>query len=166
MGFQDYITIFALLASFFALILSFLNYRRGRKFENENHLFKTKLEVYSKILGEADRLIWHLNDFMTDIFHNTLTEDEIEGFSDLAFEKINEFNYLSTEVSLYQSNTVFVLLDKLINRLLDFDEDMSESDFNIYRKELFSISNEMNDVMRHELQLDELTASLFKRIKE
>lgn len=66
-----------LLISFGALIFSFLNYRRSRKFENENFIYKTKVEVYAKILTELNKLLNELQ--------NNLDEAK-EYFKDLTMK--------------------------------------------------------------------------------
>lgn len=45
-----------------ALVFSFFNYQRGKRFENENFIYRTKIEVYIKILSELDKLLRYLDD--------------------------------------------------------------------------------------------------------
>ena len=48
--------------SLFAAIFSFLTYKKNRRIENENYIFKTKQENYSKILYEIARIIDKIQD--------------------------------------------------------------------------------------------------------
>ena len=54
MDFKDF---FALLFSFLAFVLSLLIYKQNKHFENENHIFKLKIDTYLSILRELQKLI-------------------------------------------------------------------------------------------------------------
>lgn len=50
--------------SVIAAVFSILTYKRNRRLDNENHLFRTKMESYAKILGEITTFLNRLQDYV------------------------------------------------------------------------------------------------------
>ncbi len=163
------VALIALFVSLGALLISYFSFRRGNRMDNENHLFKMKLDIYSKLLGDLDRLSWYLNDSMIKFNKPKiyeLTEADIDALADEVDEKIYEFGYKVSEYSLYFSDKIFDKVEDIFDLLYDQDEEMKIEEFKMIFNEILSKSNDLNELMREELQLETLNKSLFNRIKE
>lgn len=168
----------SLLISFGALLFSFLNYRRSRKFENENYIFKTKIEVYAKILAELNKL---LNELEGNL------EEAREYFKEPSDENLCILNEQADELdnlcwafkdfiignSLIIPENVSTALDDFCDKVLDTDtldsdtKNSSETIILIEKviDELIRDADNINILLRKDLHVDELNLSLYKRLK-
>ena len=161
-----------------ALLFSLLNFRRGRRFENENFLYKTKVEVSIQILGKLERLIRLLADNIEDAKH--LLESRDEGAKeelDLAADEIDEacyeFNNFITGYSLVIPDKIVRMLSNFCDKILVTDSLDSETDDLVSMidiaehriDKLLKDANEISIEIRKDLRIDELNSTLYRRIK-
>lgn len=170
--------IITLIASFGALVFSFLNYRRSRKYENENHIFKLKIELYYKIITEANGVLNGLNLIARQ------GQDAIQSNSGLAMEKLNELAKVADRVSFEFDDFVIVncliVPEKILIRINQFSKKLLE-DANLYGEysesknpldnidkfidELYLDIAEIAELFREDLNVDKLNTSLWKRLR-
>jgi len=167
-----------LLISFGALLFSFLNYRRSRKFENENFIYKTKVDVYAKILTELSKLLNELEDNLEEAkeyFKNPNDEnldilnEQADKLDDLCFA----FKDFIIGNSLIIPENVSKALDDFCDKVLatdtlDSETKDSSTTINVIEKvidELIRDADKINILLRKDLHIDELNLSLYKRLK-
>ncbi len=167
-----------LLISFGALLFSFLNYRRSRKFENENFIFKTKVEVYSRILTELNKLLIELQDNLDEAkeYFKDLTDENLDILNEQADKLDNlcfAFQDFIISNSLIIPENVSTALEAFCDKVLDTDTLDSETkntsttilEIEKAIDELISDADKINILLRKDLHIDELNSSLYKRLK-
>jgi hypothetical protein len=165
-----------------AAIFSILAYRRNRRLTNENHLFEKKVEIYSSILGELNQLLINLENHLSRFkFHSLQKTDFDKDFStslnntaDEIDEMSDKFRALCISSSLLLPESVFKTINILINKLYLSPTPNSDSksipnlskylDGNL--DELLALSNQINQEMRKDLNIDDLNDLLYKRLKK
>jgi hypothetical protein len=161
-----------------ALIFSLLNYRRGKRYESENYLFKAKVEVYTKILCDIEKLIRFLGksigearEYMAD--SSKENRKCLDNLADEVDETCYEFNNYITGHSLVIPEKIVRLLSNFCDKILDNESLDSQSkiqDNSITEAEKFIdeliVDAEMIGVeLRKDAHIDELNSSLFRRLK-
>lgn len=172
--------------SLIAAIFSILTYRRNRRVENENYIYKTKQENYSKILFELGSLIdllqkyinnsKNLSEERADLKDDVYKEEEDDLYE--LFDKIDDgianFENIAIANSLVVPKSILEKIDSLNDILHDleipepsdkgFDKGLSELDnqMNI----IIARANELNQIIRNDLNVDELNFYLYKRLKK
>lgn len=163
-----------------AAIFAILTYRRNRRLDNENHLYRIKIEAYSRILSEITVLLNRLQDYVKHFKNNF-------GDPNLPIEREYEISSMATEVdnlifSFDESVTKnsLVVSKDIVSKLSQFSLKLfSEQvpDFNIkttdntieilddFIADIILAANEINESMRKDLSIDELNLSLYRRIK-
>lgn len=173
------ISILSLFASFGALFFSFLNYRRGNKFENENHLYKTKVEVYSKILAELHLLLRILEGNVNEIekYLNgnlKLSAEEVEEKAKKLDALENEFDNMLIKNSLVISSNILDKLDDFSdllyalipsNNVKEYDKKQEIAKLNNLIDKMYDLADEINVAFREDLKVEELNGSLYTRLK-
>lgn len=165
----ELIPLLAFFASLGALIISLLNYRRGRRIDNENYFYRLKFEAYSKVLGELDRLIWFLYESVQKVSNKEayeLSDADVFKLSDLIDEKIYNFTHLLVDYSFLIEKNVDDKLDPIIDLLYGHDEKMTIEKYKPYHDKINKLSNELNETMREELNIDVLSKKLFWRMSD
>lgn len=165
----NFYSFLALLISLGTLIVVILSYKRGRRLDNENYLFKMKLEAYSKILEELEKLIWFLYESIQKVnkpqIYN-LDENDIYKLADVIDDRIYNFNNLLVGYSLYITENVDEKLHLIILHLYEHNEDINLNNYKIYHLKLIQLSNELNEGMREDLQIEVLDRKLFERMND
>ena len=161
-----------------ALFFSFLNYKRGRRFDNENYIYKSKVEIYIKILGELEKLVRFLGHNIEEA-KEYLKKPNKENFgilNEMANEVDNtcyEFNNFITGNSLIIPENIVRLLSNFCDKVLD-SESIDSSTKSIERSieeaekminELIKDAENIGIELRKDLHVDQLNSSLFRRIK-
>ncbi len=172
--------------SLFAAIFSFLTYKRNRRIENENYIFKTKQENYSKILYEIARIIDKIQEFIIEAnnFQSTKDKlddkdfdrisDQIDALADTIDDMTFNLDNLIISNSLVFPKSILEKLEKLTDLMIDTILPGSyEKNLTIEIKkvdaaltEIINYSNSINDSMRIDLNIEELNLFLYKRLKK
>jgi methyl-accepting chemotaxis protein len=161
-----------------ALFFSFLNYKRGRRFDNENFIYKTKVEVYVKILGELEKLVRFLGDNIEEA-NEYLEKPNKENFkilndmADEVDETCYEFNNFITGNSLIIPENIVKLLSDFCDKVLDSETIDSDTESIAKRidnaekmiNELIKEAEDIGVELRKDLHVDKLNTSLFRRLK-
>lgn len=173
----DYVQIGTLLIGIVTAWVLILTFRRDRKHELENQLYKTRLDALSNIAFEINNFFNLLDEAIVqlELLEDNPDEQYVRG-------KIIELSlYMDRSINKCQSevikNSVY-FTDDSTKSLLDFSRNLDgkvEWDDN----ELETVSNRIDEYydqqlvradkaiadLRNELQLDKLHSSLFKRLK-
>ena len=173
----DYVQIGTLLIGIATAWVLILTFRRDRKYELENQLYKTRLVALSNIAFE-------INNFFNLLDEAIVQLELLEGNPDeqvLKGKIIKLFLYMDRGINKCQSevikNSVYFTDDSTKN-LFDFSsnlegkvewddnelETVSDRIDEYYDQQLVRADKAIAD-LRNELQLDKLHSSLFKRLK-
>lgn len=183
---EDYLkAIIPTAISLIAAIFSILTYRRNRRIENENYIFKIKQENYAKILSEINRLINELQEYIIEFRSylkemDTLSnerlkelEEEINKMADEVDDLIFKFDDSVITNSLVIPKNVLDKLEEFSDKLFDSElpENVDENQEELLAKlddhvsELIRSANDINDLLRSDLKVEELNTSLYRRLK-
>ena len=173
--------------SLIAAIFSILTYKRNRRLENENYIYKTKYESYARILVEINKLVNKLQDYIFE-FRNYLSQrnqpglsddkvdeldDDIDKLADKVDDLFYDFDDSIISHSLIIPGKVLKQLELFSEKLLDselpesFDEnhDILLQKLDKHISELIQDGNKINVLLRSDLNIEELNMSLYRRIK-
>lgn len=148
--------------------LSIRTFRRNKKQELENHLFKIKLEAFSIIAFEIDNFFIVLNRAIVKL-QRLSDEQKAEELNSLSFdidEQIYKCHSLIVKYSVYFSQLAIENLLLFTDNLIGEDEqtdDLIDWLNNYYSQQLL-ISNKAIDQLREDLRLEKLHHSLYTRI--
>lgn len=165
-------SVIAVLISVGGFIIAILAHKRNRRLENENHLYKLKIEVYNDILREMSRLL----DMMDEAWHyvngqkGKFSDDEKEEFEQM----VDEINDGIIDFSSFITSKSLLIPTKLVEMLEIFDMAILKSNI---EKNTLQIENKIIDEcnekadkilseMRKDLNIDTLNVLLFNRIKK
>lgn len=175
---MDLKDIFTLFFSLGALIFSFLTFKRGDRIENENHLFKTKVDTYTKVLAELQKLIRILEDNIEEAkkYLENPTEENVEILNEQA-DEVDEVCFLFNDFVI--ANSVIIptqvvdslshFCDKVLDtETLDSQTKNTPDGINEIEKiidELVDEADQISELLRKDLHIDELNSSLYRRLK-
>lgn len=159
--------------SIVALIFSILAYKRGASLENENHLFKLKIDIYSKILLEIRKLLDALQDHLKEVTETldgpsieirTKLEEQAKRIDTLCFE----FSDFIVNQSLIIPETVLVKLVEFISKIVENQELPDHYTVTSVMEnlitELLEDANNINIALRDDLHIEKLNISMYKRL--
>lgn len=175
MELKDFLTVFFSLG---ALIFSLLTYKRGNRIENENHLFKIKVDTYTKVLAELQKLIRILEDNIEEAkeYLENPTEENFEILNAQA-DEVDEACFLFNDFVI--ANSVIIpkqvvdslshFCDKVLDtETLDSQTKNTKNGINEIEKiidELVNEADQISELLRKDLHIDELNSSLYRRLK-
>lgn len=161
-----------------ALIFSLLNYNRGKRYENENFIYKEKVEVYSKILCDLEKLIRFLSHSINSAEYyledpNTENRKVLNTLANEVDQICYDFNNYITGHSLIIPESIVRLLsnfcDKILdNESLDSGSQLTKKDIHNTDKLINSLVKDAETIgvaLRKDLHIDTLNSSLFRRLK-
>lgn len=122
----DYKFWLPLVVSFGAFLFTFLNFRRSKRFENENHIYKLKVEIYSKIIAELVKLIDELQANIIDAKNYMEHQDE-DMFMKLN-ESADKIDKISFSFDTFLVSNSLVIPEKVLSRLNKFSTLLLETD--------------------------------------
>jgi len=173
------VSIMAIVVSGVAACFSILTYRRNRRLENENHLFKLKVDAYAKILSELNSLVnniqRHVNSARSVLSNQNIKnrdEDKIDDSADEVDDLCFKFDDTIVANSLIMPENIISVLENISDKIMNGEtvDSLSENPKETLKKldevlnELISDGNNLNDLMRKDLKIAELNLSLYKRI--
>ncbi|MFT3677763.1 MAG: hypothetical protein QM781_17860 [Chitinophagaceae bacterium] len=176
MKFNDVLT---LIFSSGALFFSFLNYKRASRFDNENFIYKTKVDIYVKILCELEKLIRFLEENIDDAkeYHENRNDENLKKLDELA-DEVDEtclaFNNFITDNSLIIPENIVRRLSLFCDKILDGETFDSETDdisknIQIAERTLDELIKDADDIsveLRKDLHVDDLNSTLYRRLKQ
>ena len=158
--------------AFIAIVLSYQNYLRQKTFENENLLFKFKLEKYNELLSKIKEILNFvendIHELYTGIEGKSFSKDDIDGMLDNFDSRIGQ-----AELDLF-SNSAF-LPEKVLDEIEAFLEKLNSASFlmgykmvnyDMQLKKLDEIGEciyEIAEVMRKDIGFEPLNKKLHKR---
>lgn len=166
------------LVSLSAIVLTFLNFRRARRFENENYIYKLKVELYAKFIGEFVKLINGLQSNVREakLYLKEPSEETIDKVSESA-DQIDEIVLAFDDFLVTNS---LVIPGKLLKKLNQFSEKLLNTDpideldeiqsKNIERLDhivdtFINEANEIAAMFRKDIHIEKINATLFRRLK-
>jgi hypothetical protein len=170
MAFQ-FLTLLSLMIAAGALIITTLTYRRNRRLENENHIYKIKTEVYGQLTQKAYELVNYYEDAYFEIKEALETANpkqiDFDKYADDIDLKGYRFEKEAAANSLLLPQKVLDSLEDFIDSVLYGEEPegekleaMHETLLLVYEK----VETLIND-FRSDLNVQMLNESLFRRIK-
>lgn len=169
---------FTLLFSFLAFVISLLIYKQNRHFENENHIFKLKIDTYLSILKELQKLINLLDknvNYLKEVIATGKLGSEIEKKlseeADIVDEKCGEFQDFIVTNSLIIPENILNELMAFCDKIMKTDSiDVIDTENEIvvaekFIDELILDADKINEHLREDLQINKLNNSLYKRLK-
>jgi hypothetical protein len=167
------LAIITITVSIVALIFSILAYKRGASLENENHLFKLKIDSYSKILLEIRNLIDALQDHLKEVTE-TLNGSSIEVGTKLD-EQSKRVDTLCFEFSDFIVNQSLIIPEIVLEKLVEFTNKIVENQelpdhYSVTTvmenliTELLEDANNINIALRSDLHIEKLNMSMYKRL--
>jgi hypothetical protein len=177
---EDLKWIILTIISVVAAVFSILTFKRNRRLENENHLYRIKMDSYAKVLGEITTFLNRLQDYLKQFKEygstplvSTTTKNELNDLAKNVDGLIFAFDESVTKNSLVISQDVLSKLNLFSLKLfgteipevnLSKQEHIVEKLDN-YVAEIIIDANDINELMRRDLNIDELNLSLYRRIK-
>ena len=177
---EDFKWIVLTIISVVAAVFSILTYKRNRRIENENHLYRMKMDIYAKVLSEITTFLNRLQDYVRQFkeYGKTTLEltSKIEELNSLAKnvdDLIFTFDESVTKNSLVISQGVLIQLNSFSLKLFGTEIPKAHQSKQVqivesidnYVAEIIIDANDINELMRRDLNIDELNLSLYRRIK-
>lgn len=165
--------VLTILISIVALVFSILAYKRGASIENENHLFKLKVDIYSKLLLELNKLLDALNDhfknakkILNDKPYNV--EEKIEEQAKIVDKRCFEFSDFVVSQSLIIPEAVLAQLIIFTEKIIE-NQELPDQHLLIDRlgkllAELLNDANDINIALRNDLHIDKLNMTMYRRL--
>jgi hypothetical protein len=177
MELKDWYSTLAIIVAFGTLTITVLSYRRNRRIDSENLLFKYKSEGYALLLEKLATIMDKILDEQK-FLDNLNLKDSNEVRKELA-NRIESFELMICEFandvikhSLFFSKEINSELDAFSNFLYDTQDNQSNQSIEDIRKEMDNYYNDfllkadhLFDLMRNDLHVDQLNTSLSKRLK-
>jgi len=159
-------------------VIAILAFRRNKKNELENQLFKIKLEAFANLVFEIDRFSTVVSQALHLVIklaqENNIEQSKGKLFvlADEIGEHVFACNSLIIKYSVYFSADSTTLLTEFSNNILGNSKSNTDANLLLLLDELDSyytkqldLANKAVDKIRDELGLEKLNSSLYKRVK-
>lgn len=166
------LSVVAILISIGGFFIALLAHKRNRRFDNENHIYKLKIEACYNILKEITQVL----DMIDDAWHyaNSLKEkatdeekDTLEKIADDVDDKVIHFTSIIATNSLVLPTTLVSMLENFSEYLLKSNiENNSLKTEDEIINECHNKADKILSEMRKDLNIDTLNVLLFNRIKK
>lgn len=166
------LSVIAVLISIGGFVVALLAHKRSRRFDNENHIYKLKIDACYNILKEITKVLnlidnaWH---FANSIKENPNNEEreELMQLADTIDNKVLAFSYVIATNSLVLPTSLVTILDEFSEYLLKSDvEGNTLKAENEIINECHNKADKILSEMRKDLNIDTLNVLLFNRIKK
>ncbi|MBL7723455.1 MAG: hypothetical protein JNK27_04865 [Chitinophagaceae bacterium] len=166
------LSVVAILISIGGFIIALLAHKRNRRFDNENHIYKLKIEACRNILNETTQVLdlidnaWH---YANSIKEKATDEEKeaLEQMADNVDAKVILFTSIIAANSLVLPTTLVSMLDNFSEYLLKSDiENNSLKTEDEIINECHKKADRILSEMRKDLNIDTLNVLLFNRIKK
>lgn len=157
------------------LWITILTYRRNKKMELQNQLYKIKLEAFANIVYEieqfsnkADKMIRIIQE-MADRNQRDLSRSKIFEMADDIDEELYRCNAIIIKNSVYFSPDSSELLTKFAGNIFGKTHFQTSKNWELYFDEYYTnqldLANQAVEKIRKELELESLNKSLFGRVR-
>ena len=157
------------------LLITVLTYRRNKRGELQNHLYKNKLEAFANIVYEIEQFSIQgdrskqILQKLSDQSQVTLTEENLAELANDIDEELYKCNALIVKNSVYFSAVSTEMFLKFTANLFERAPDQSIENVEIFLNQFYTkqldLANEAVEKVREELGLEKLNMSLFKRVR-
>lgn len=172
MASDNFLSVTALLISTGSLFIAVLSFRRNRRIENENYIYKLKTDHYHSFLKKIADILSKVEiglELAKHIHKDSSEEDidEIEKLADEIDEDVVEFSYSLASDSLVLPKRIISLLEEFSDYLMqsEIDGDSLENQ-NRISDICHNKADKIISEMRKDLHIDTLNILLFNRIKK
>ncbi len=172
MDYKDILSLAAIVISVGTFAITFLVFRRNRKFENENHLYKIKMEKYHEIMVKISDILLSFDSKLdiADFAMKNPTKENAEEVLDLADdidEEVVSFSFYVSSHTLVFPEKIVQMLEDLIDYLTDGNVEEGETTKQSgILENCYTLADKIHEAMRKDLHIDALNISLFNRIKK
>lgn len=163
--------------AFCAFIVAYLTFKRHKTLENENDIFKHKLNKYYKILKQLHELSVYLENETEDLYEKYRNKEISLNQFDLKADKIDkEIDRIQDEIFveyLLLPNKIINKIDECLNLLYDTDNYVTDVEtFDGYKKSQIVLNKLVNSFdglhaeIRDDIGIDVLDGKLRKRTRK
>lgn len=159
------------------LFISILTYRRNKKVELQNHLYKMKLDAFANIVYEiemftvkADKMVRLIQE-LSDHIQNEESKSKLFEIADALDEELYKCNAIIVKNSVYFSAASTELLSRFSDNIFgnpNSSPGLNKKDyfdkFDEYYANQLELANEAVEKVREELGLEKLNRSLYGRV--
>jgi hypothetical protein len=166
------LSLIAIATSVGVFVIGMLSYKRNRRLDNENHLYKMKIDKYHEVLRQISSILKEV-DTALDLAHtckfeeSDKVEEELEDIALKLDEQIHEFNLFTSSNSLLFPSRIIEIMEALVDELMEVNiefEDLEEGEK--ITDKCYKLSEDIQVAMRKDLNIETLNIALFKRIKK
>jgi hypothetical protein len=165
------ISLLAFIISFAGLLISFFSFKRNRRFDNENYLYKTKTDKYHEVLIQISSILRKIDKGL-DLAHECNyvgtddSKDELADVAEKLDDDLNKFYLTVSALTLLFPSDIIKLIDSLFELLLELNIESNDLDKEEIKSGLcYDKSEEIQTAMRTDLDIETLNVRLYKRIK-
>lgn len=160
--------------AFCAFTIAYLTFRRQKTLENENHIFKYKLEQYYKTLKRFHELLSFLENEIDDSYegfkNKEITRSELEEIADGIDDEIDDAQDDILPESLFLpakiTNKIDSIWDLLYENDLAYNEKKEEyAKSQILLAKLADLLDELHTEMREDIGIKVLDKKLHRRTR-
>ena len=165
-------TIFPTVLALITVLISYLTFARNRTLENQNIIYRYRLDKYYAVLNSISTLYGELDEIV-ERYYNELDDknkkDILEKLSDEAFELLNGFYKKIYADAALLPNEIMQEIVKLVNKLQEIDLLPTEKQ-DKYERTLDLLAtidpyvDSIEKAMRKDLRLSELDSAIHQRL--
>jgi hypothetical protein len=155
----------SLVVSSVVLAFTILNFRRQKTLDNQNHIFKTKIEDYKAILKEIT-VVFNLFPTESELREIAGHDDKIEEMATKIDEAVIHLSFFVIPHSIILPTAVLQSIEELVNFLSDSDSgNENHKDLLAAYDQAYIKANRILTMIRQDLKSDDLNYKLFTRLK-
>ena len=148
--------VISMLTALGALFLSYKVYLRQKSLENENHLFRYKMEQYQAIIQGAIDLhdVYYnaFDDIKWELSERFKNDDNIHELADVIDERTDSFRIILYKYSSFLPEEIVKKLDSFYNNLYDQSELLDTEEVASIKKEVIDKALERLDKYEDDLE--------------
>ncbi len=155
----------SLVVSSVVLAFTILNFRRQKTLDNQNHIFKTKIEDYKAILREIT-VVFNLFPTESELREIAGHDDKIAEMATKIDETVIYLSFFIIPHSIVLPPAVLKSIEELVNFLIDSDSgNENHNDLLAAYDQAYIKANRILTMIRLDLKSDDLNYKLFTRLK-
>jgi len=150
-----------------------LSFKRERRFENENEIFKLKIQVYNTFTIEIDKILLFYEDCLEKLNDHKkgleiLTEDELWKIGDDIDDEGDKLLMLFSRNQLLLSNETIAKIEKFCDDFIYQDPNLVVEITSLDKAldKMYEHADNLINELRKDLNIQSLNETLFKRINK
>ncbi len=167
------ISLISFFISFITILFTYLSFKRERRFENENEIFKLKIQVYNTFTIEIDKILLFYEDCLEKLNDHKkgleiLTEDELWKIGDDIDDEGDKLLMLFSRNQLLLSNETIAKIEKFCDDFIYQDPNLVVEITSLDKAldKMYEHADNLINELRKDLNIQSLNETLFKRINK